>query len=208
MSDAVKRQAHWEQVYTSKAEHEVSWFQEDPSMSLDLIHASGVGLNASIIDIGAGESRLVDFLLHEKYQQLSVLDVAESALRKTIARLGSRASQVRWITTDVTTWEPDEAAYDLWHDRAAFHFLTERPAYEAYVSRLLKALRPSGHFIIGTFALDGPEMCSGLGVARHDANSLGAVLGSSFELIETRRHEHPTPLGRTQQFQFSWFRRV
>jgi SAM-dependent methyltransferase len=205
--DATERQAHWENVYTTKAEDEVSWFQEKPTNWLEFIHASGVGKNAAIIDVGGGEARLVDVLLDEGYTDIAILDLSEKALAVTKARLGHSAAQVRWIVADVTSWEP-ERTYDLWHDRAAFHFLTEPADRDAYVARLLKALRPGGHLIIGTFALDGPQRCSGLPVVRYNAMSLGQTLGPSFELVETQNHEHHTPMDRIQRFQFSWFRRI
>lgn len=205
--DATERQAHWENVYTTKTEGEVSWFQKKPTNSLEFIHASGVGKNAAIIDVGGGEARLVDVLLDEGYTDIAILDLSEKALAVTKARLGHSAAQVRWIVADVTSWEP-ERTYDLWHDRAAFHFLTEPADRDAYVARLLKALRPGGHLIIGTFALDGPQRCSGLPVVRYNAMSLGQTLGPSFELVETQNHEHHTPMDRIQRFQFSWFRRI
>jgi SAM-dependent methyltransferase len=205
--DVTERQAHWNNVYATKAEDEVSWFQERPTTSLELIHASGIGKDAAIIDVGGGESRLVDALLHEGYNDISVLDVSKEAIATTKARLDQRASRVGWIIADVTGWEPDRD-YDLWHDRAALHFLTEPTERQAYVEQLLKALRPGGHAIISTFALDGPERCSGLPILRYDAASLGEALGLSFELVETRNHEHHTPMDRIQRFQFSWFRRI
>jgi SAM-dependent methyltransferase len=207
MTDTAERRAHWDHVYATKAENEVSWFQKWPTNSLEFIHASGVGKDAAIIDVGGGESRLVDALLDEGYNDISVLDLSEQAIAATKVRLGQRASRVTWIAADVTAWEPDRA-YDLWHDRAAFHFLTEPSDRQAYVDRLLKALRPGGHAIIGTFALDGPERCSGLPIVRYDAASLGETLGPSFELVATRDHEHHTPMDRIQRFQFSWFRRI
>jgi len=204
---APDRQAHWDSVYRAKREDEVSWFQTSPSVSLDLIHAAGVERHASIIDVGGGASRLVDALSEEGFANLTVLDVSEAAMEKTKARLGARATGVTWIVADVTTWQPT-GAYDVWHDRAAFHFLTAPEDRSAYAQRVLQAVRPDGHVIIGTFALDGPERCSGLPVVRHDAESIGHVLGPSFELIETRRHDHQTPMGGSQKFQFSRFQRV
>jgi SAM-dependent methyltransferase len=204
---ASDRRAHWDSVYRTKREDEVSWFQASPSLSLDLIHATGVERHASIIDVGGGASRLVDALSERGFANLNVLDVSEAAMKKTKARLGARATGVTWIVADVTKWEPSRT-YDVWHDRAAFHFLTAPEDRAAYAQRVLRAVRPGGHVIIGTFALDGPERCSGLPVVRHDAESIGHVLGPSFELIETRRHDHQTPVGGSQKFQFSRFQRV
>jgi len=201
------RQAHWENVYETKGENEVSWFQENPTISLDLIDATGVTKAASIIDIGGGASRLVDVLLDRGVAALTVLDLSEKALATAKARLGSKAAKVQWIVADVTKWEGAES-YDVWHDRAAFHFLTEPGDRSAYAERVLRAVRPGGHVIIGTFAPDGPERCSGLPVMRHDAASLGETLGRSFELLESRQHDHQTPMGGIQRFQFSRFRRA
>jgi SAM-dependent methyltransferase len=205
--DGVDRQAHWQSVYGTKAETEVSWFQERASSSLDLIHATGAQASASILDIGGGASRLVDALLDEGFGAVTVLDLSAEALATAQARLGARASTVRWLVADVTTWEPARA-FDVWHDRAAFHFLTDAKDRAAYAERVGRAVRPGGHVIIGTFATDGPERCSGLPVQRHDARSLGEALGSAFELVESRRHDHRTPMGGTQRFQFSRFRRA
>jgi SAM-dependent methyltransferase len=196
-------QAHWDHIYETKAGNELSWFQEHPAISLDLIRATGAKPGAAIIDIGGGKSRLVDALLDEGFCA-SVLDLSGSALAAAKARLGSRSAKVAWITADVTAWEPSET-YDLWHDRAAFHFLTEAAGRQAYAERVAKAVRPGGHVIIGTFAPDGPERCSGLPVQRHDAASIGAVLGERFTLVQSRRRDHVTPAGRTQRFQFSTF---
>lgn len=200
------RQAHWETVYTTKGEAEVSWFQKTPAPSLELIALVGATRPSAIIDIGGGASHLVDHLASEGYEDLTVLDLSAAALTAAKTRIGEKAQQVHWLAADATTWEPSRT-YDVWHDRAAFHFLTSADDQAAYVLRLHRALRRGGHVIIGTFALDGPEKCSGLPVARHDAESLGKALGAEFALIDTRRHEHPTPWGATQRFQFSTFRR-
>ncbi len=201
------RHAHWENVYQTKGERDVSWFQETPEISLDLIRATGVTAEAAIIDIGGGASRLVDALLRQGFQAVTVLDVSEAALEASKARLGPAGAKVSWIVSDVTTWTP-QARYDLWHDRAAFHFLTDPKDRAAYAERVLRAVRPGGHVIIGTFALDGPERCSGLPVVRHDSASLAQALGPHFELLESRSHAHQTPMGTTQRFQFSCFRRT
>ena len=201
------RQAHWESVYTTKTEKEVSWFEESPTISLDLIRSTGAGLDAPIIDIGGGASRLVDALVDDGFEAVTVLDLSKTALARAKARLGRRGTKVRWIVADVTTWETSET-YEVWHDRAAFHFLTEPKDRAAYAERVARAVRPGGQVIIGTFAPDGPERCSGLPVVRHDAASLGEILGSAFELRESRLHAHQTPVGATQRFQFSRFRRT
>ena len=205
MSD-LGRHAHWENVYTTKDEGTVSWFQERPDISVDLIRATGVDASASIIDIGGGASRLVDTLLDVGFKAVTVLDLSEKALATSKARLGARGKHVQWIVADITVWEPSRT-YDVWHDRAALHFLTDPEGRAAYAERVSRAVRPGGHVIIGTFAPDGPERCSGLPVVRHDTATLGELLGNSFELIESRRHDHQTPAGATQKFQFSRFQR-
>jgi trans-aconitate methyltransferase len=199
------RQAHWERVYTTKGENEVSWFQDNPAPSLELIAAVGATPATAIIDIGGGASRLVDGLLAKGFRALAVLDLSGAALKAAKSRLGAPAEKVDWIVADATIWEPTEA-YDIWHDRAAFHFLTEENDRVAYIERMKKALRAGGHAIVATFAPDGPERCSGLRVMRYDAETLGRTLGQEFDLIETRRHSHTTPWGSTQSFQFSVFR--
>lgn len=199
----LQRQNHWQNVYQTKGELDVSWFQETPAISLDLIHATGVKAGAAVIDIGGGASRLVDNLVDEGFA-VSVLDISAKALETSKDRLGPRSSRVGWIVADVTQWRPDKS-YDIWHDRAAFHFLAGPGDRAAYAACVRSAMRPGGHVVIGTFAPDGPERCSGLPVVRHDAASIGEMLGPSFKLIESRRHDHQTPGGGTQRFQFSRF---
>jgi SAM-dependent methyltransferase len=200
------RQAHWQNVYAKKGENEVSWFQENPAPSLELIAQVGATSASAIIDIGGGASRLVDKLVERGFKDITVLDLSEAALEAAKGRLGGRAAQVHWIVADATVWEPQKA-YDIWHDRAAFHFLTEDRDRAAYVARLEGALEVGGYAVIATFALDGPERCSGLPVVRYDPVSLGQTLGRAFQLVDTRRHAHATPWGSNQSFQFSVFRR-
>jgi SAM-dependent methyltransferase len=202
----VSRKSHWENVYTTKGESEVSWFQEDPAPSLELIALAGLSAGAAIIDIGGGASRLVDALVERNIGPVTVLDVSAAALDAARKRLGGRAAEVQWVVADITNWEPIRT-YDLWHDRAAFHFLTDPADRSAYVARLKKAVKRGGHVVIGTFALDGPEKCSGLPIVRYDAAALSAILGTDFKLIDARRHDHATPWGAVQRFQFSTFRR-
>jgi len=200
------RQAHWRKVYKEKGEKQVSWFQEKPAISLELIHGIGVKQNSAIIDIGGGASRLVDVLVRDGYRDLTVLDLSDDAVAITRSRLAERAVLVKWIVADMTEWEPSRE-YDLWHDRAAFHFLTEAADRAAYLDRMRQAIRPGGHAIIATFAIDGPDRCSGLPVMRYDATLLSAALGRAFALIGTRRQDHTTPTGGVQRFLFSVFRR-
>jgi trans-aconitate methyltransferase len=198
MSD---RTAHWQTVYTTKAETEVSWHQDEPATSLRLIREAGAGPSSRIIDIGGGASRLVDALLTAGHGALTVLDISEAALAAARARLGAAAATVDWIAADVTRWRP-QASYDVWHDRAAFHFLTDAADGEAYVARLRSAVVPGGAVIIGTFAVDGPEKCSGLPVVRYDAQSLAGTLGTGFVLQDSCTEAHRTPWGAVQKFQF------
>ncbi len=200
------RSTHWDNVYATKGEAEVSWFQDSPTISLEMIRAANPDHGAAIIDIGGGASRLVDALLQDGYRDVAVLDLSANALDAAKKRIGGAGSIVDWIVADATTWQPAKA-YDVWHDRAAFHFLTEPRDRAAYVERLRAALTPGGQVIIGTFAPDGPEKCSGLPVQRHDSASLAAELGPGFELVETRSETHHTPWDSTQAFQFSRFRR-
>ena len=203
MSD---RTTHWQNVYATKGEAEVSWFQDSPAISHEMIRTASPNYDAAIIDIGGGASRLVDALLQDGYRDLAVLDLSANALDAAKKRIGAAASAVDWIVADATTWRPVKS-YDVWHDRAAFHFLTDPRDRAAYVERLRFAVAPSGHVVIATFALDGPEKCSGLPVQRHDSASLSAELGREFELVETRSEIHHTPWQSTQAFQFSRFRR-
>lgn len=200
------RQAHWEHVYVTKGENEVSWFQQDPAPSLELIAQVGATHKSPIVDIGGGASRLVDHLVEEGFEDITVLDLSGAALEAARQRMGAGGDRVHWIVADVTAWEPAKA-YDVWHDRAAFHFLTEENDRAAYVACLTQAVKAGGHAIIATFALDGPEKCSGLPVARYESTGLAQVLGAKFRLIDSRRHEHATPWGSPQMFQFSVFRR-
>jgi trans-aconitate methyltransferase len=202
MSD-VDRQSQWETVYLTKSAKEVSWFEDTPDLSLSLLREAGLNPSLAVIDVGGGTSRLVDALVASGQAHLTVLDLSATALVIAKARL-SATDRVKWVVSDVTTWTPDRQ-YDLWHDRAAFHFLTSPDDQRAYVGVLSAALKPGGAAIIGTFAPDGPEKCSGLPVVRHDADSLQAVLGERFTLLSTRRHDHTTPWGSVQKYQFSTF---
>jgi SAM-dependent methyltransferase len=201
------QRTHWENVYENKGEREVSWFQESPAPSLDLIALTGATKSSAIVDIGGGASRLVDALLATGHQDVTVLDLSSAALAAARERLGRDADQVKWIAADVTAWCP-ATKYDVWHDRAAFHFLNAPEEQAAYIERLRQGLKVGGYAIIGTFALDGPEKCSGLPVTRHSADTIGALLGSAFTLKDTRRHQHKTPWESVQNFQFSTFLRI
>ncbi|MGO4573205.1 class I SAM-dependent methyltransferase [Microvirga sp. 2TAF3] len=199
----VDRRSHWENIYSAKGESQVSWFENTPDLSLCLLREAGLNPSLAVIDIGGGASRLVDALVAAGQVHVTVLDLSATALNIAKARLAA-PDRVTWIVSDVTTWMPDRQ-YDLWHDRATFHFLTLPEDRHAYVDVLSTALKPGGAAVIGTFAPDGPEKCSGLPVVRYDAESLQAVLGKRFKLLSTRRHDHTTPWGSVQKFQFSTF---
>lgn len=204
MSDT--REQHWQGVYTSKAEDAVSWFELNPDTSLALLDTAGLEISHAVVDIGGGASRLVDALQGRHQAWVTVLDLSAAALDTARRRLAPDAP-VDWVVSDVTQWTPHRH-YDVWHDRAAFHFLTQVDEQAAYADVLGQALRPGGVAVIGTFAPDGPEKCSGLPVARHDSASLSHILGPGFTLIDARRHDHQTPWGSVQHFQFSSFRRL
>ena len=192
--------AHWEQVYETKPTNAVSWFQEHARQSVQLIRHTGVGRDAAIIDVGGGASTLVDDLLAEGCCNLTVLDLSEAALTAAKARLGELANRVAWITGDITTVALQRHAYDVWHDRAVFHFLTSPGDRAAYLRAVLHSVKPGGFVIVATFAEDGPEKCSGLPVMRYSADSLHAEFGASFRLVEQEREEHHTPFGTVQKF--------
>ena len=202
-----KRQTHWNDVYATKGADKVSWFQPRAEMSMRLIEAAGATTDSAIIDIGGGSSVLIDHLLDAGFVDVTVLDISERALIGSKNRLGARAAEVHWIIADILAWSPARA-YDIWHDRAVFHFLTGQRDRAAYRATLLKGLRPRGAAIIGTFAEDGPERCSGLPVHRWSADALAAELGSEFRLIEAFREDHRTPGGAVQPFTWARFERV
>ena len=203
--DIRERKAHWEQVYATKAENEVSWFQETAATSLGLIDHDDVPTDSAIIDIGGGASRLADNLLDKGYTDVSVLDVSAHALDAARARLGDDARAIHWIVADITQWTPPRR-YDVWHDRAVLHFLTDESERAAYRAALQQGLKPGGLVIIGSFALDGPEKCSGLTVQRYSPVTLADFLGKEFTPLDHRSETHKTPWHSEQKFQFSRFR--
>src|SRR5574340_193505 len=199
---------HWEKVYSTKATDAVSWFQPRADCSLGLISAAGVGRDASVIDVGGGASTLVDDLLANGFTNVTVLDLSAAALAAARERLGSRASGVRWIEADITSAELPANQFDVWHDRAVFHFLTAPEDRAAYVRAVFRSVKPGGHVIVATFAEDGPAQCSGLPVMRYRADELHAEFGESFSLLDHRKEAHHTPSGTVQQFVYCYCRRV
>ncbi len=202
----VERKEHWDVVYGEKSEAQLSWYQDDPRLSLELIEMSGATANSSVIDIGGGTSRLASSILAMGLHDITVLDLSQVALDIARNRLGQACETVKWISADITSWVPDRH-YDLWHDRAVFHFLVDPAEQAAYLKSLRRGVSVGGHVIIATFAPDGPEKCSGLQVARYSPSDLSRLMQESFELIAHRHHLHQTPLGKRQSFQFSLFRR-
>lgn len=199
---------HWERVYSTKATDAVSWFQPRADLSLRLIGETGVPVSASIIDVGGGASTLVDDLLARGYSGLTVLDLSAAALSATRQRLGVRAEQVHWIEASITEYELPLHAYDVWHDRAVFHFLTSVEDRRAYVENSLRAIKPGGHLVIATFADNGPSKCSGLVVRRYSVEDLHAEFGESFTLIWYEHEVHRTPSGSEQQFVYCYCRKA
>lgn len=198
---------HWNAVYSDKTEDELSWHHDEPSVALDLMKQVGFSKGSAVIDIGAGTSRLMDRLIDLGLGNLSALDLSESAIATTRARLGERETRVNWIVDDITKWEPTQT-YDIWHDRAVFHFLVNTTDRLAYIQRLSQSVVAGGHAIIATFAPDGPEKCSGLTVTRYSPVSLTETLGADFSLVAHQFYLHHTPWGSPQSFQYSLLRRA
>ena len=196
---------HWENVYETKNPDQVSWTQKKPQTSLDIINSFGMKKNASIIDVGGGDSNLVDYLLEEGYENITVLDISEKALERAKQRLGAKAGKVKWIVTDVTAFEPPES-YDIWHDRAAFHFLTSSDQVSNYLRITGKYV--NNFMVLGTFSTNGPLKCSGLEIQQYDENSLPKKFKTSFEKIKCITEDHITPFNTTQNFIFCSFRKL
>lgn len=191
---------HWENVYRTKQPDAVSWFQEHATQALEIIRTVGTSLTTNVIDVGGGASTLVDDLLRSGLRNVSVLDLSECALDVARKRLGFAGNSVTWISGDVCTVNLPDQRYDIWHDRAVFHFLTNPVARAAYVHQVMKSVKPGGHVIVATFSPDGPEQCSGLPVARYAPGELHQEFGPSFELLEHMSEEHKTPWGAVQHF--------
>ena len=198
--------AHWEEVYSTKPATEVSWFQEHSDVSLGLIQRTGVGKGGTIIDVGGGASKLVDDLLAQGYSDVTVLDISASALSVARQRLGARASKVVWLEADITTVALPYHRFDVWHDRAVFHFLTEADERERYVQAVRHSVKPGGHVIVAAFGPDGPLHCSGLPVMRYSPDQLHDEFGAPFELVDHTNEAHRTPFGTVQQFIYCYCR--
>jgi len=193
-------ETHWEKIYREKAPDAVSWYRPHLETSLALIEKAAPERGASIVDVGGGESTLVDDLLAGGYQNITVVDVSQTAIDVTKKRLGPASDRVKWITANIANAEFPANAYDLWHDRAVFHFLTAMEQRVAYVRQVVRAVKPGGHVLVSTFGPEGPTKCSGLEVVRYDVESLHAAFGLRFRLLDSIKELHNTPFGSTQQF--------
>jgi SAM-dependent methyltransferase len=202
MSKAAKH--HWEKVYKTKSPDQLSWTQDFPKTSLDFIHSFGLKKTAKVLDVGGGDSKLVDHLLNEGFENITVLDISAKALEKAKRRLGDKAKKVNWVVSDVTEFHPD-TTFDIWHDRATFHFLTTKEQVEKYIDTARKTVR--GYLTIGTFSDSGPTKCSGLDVKQYNEDTLTAELKNGFDKIKCIREDHTTPFDTKQNFLFCSFRR-
>lgn len=202
----MQSKAHWEQVYATRGAEEVSWFQPHATRSLELIGEARLPKDAPIIDVGGGASTLVDDLLADGYDNLTVLDLSPAALAAARSRLGTRAASVHWLEANILDAGLAAQAYQLWHDRAVFHFLTTTGERRAYVDAVRHALKPGGLLIIATFAEDGPDRCSGLPAMRYSAEALHAAFGEPFQLLRQARETHRTPAGHEQKFVYCLMR--
>ena len=195
---------HWEKIYQTKAPDAVSWYRPHLETSIALIERTEAGYSSAIIDVGGGESTLADDLLARGYQNITVLDISETAIDVCRNRMGAAAGRIHWLVADVTRTELPTSTYDVWHDRAVFHFLTEPEQRAAYVRNVARSVRRDGHVIVSTFGLDGPTKCSGLDIVRYDADSLHDQFGARFRLVESSKELHRTPFGTTQQFLYCY----
>ncbi len=203
----MEKKTHWETIHRTKAPAQVSWYQNHPVLSLDFIQRTGVDKSCHIIDIGGGISTLADDLLREGFTQITVLDISGAALGIAQQRLGGLASQVAWLEADITQAHLPYQAYDVWHDRAVFHFLTQPQDRQRYVQAVYHALKKGGHVIVATFAPDGPSRCSGLEVMHYDPDCLHDEFGDEFRLIDSAREAHVTPFGTEQKFIYCYCRK-
>ncbi|HEX9330374.1 MAG TPA: class I SAM-dependent methyltransferase [Anaerolineales bacterium] len=198
---------HWEHIYETKAPTRVSWYQEHAQFSLQYIWNTGIQKTDHIIDVGGGASTLVDDLIAGGFEQITILDISATALKLARERLGSRAANVHWIEADITQAQLPFQVFDVWHDRAVFHFLTQASDRQRYIDTVRHAVRPGGHVIVATFASDGPDHCSGLEVVRYSSNGLHNEFGDGFTLLDSTREAHHTPFGTEQKFIYCYCRK-
>ena len=199
---------HWEHIYETKAPTRVSWYQEHAQFSLQYIWNTGIQKTDHIIDVGGGASTLVDDLIADGFEQITILDISATALKLARERLGKRAANVHWLEADITQAQLPFQVFDVWHDRAVFHFLMQASDRQRYIDTVRHAVRPGGHVIIATFAPDGPDHCSGLEVVRYSSNSLHHEFGDDFTLLDSTREVHHTPFGTEQKFIYCYCRKA
>ena len=197
---------HWEKVFATKRENEVSWFQPYPATSMAFVDEFGLKAGSAIIDIGGGDSRFAEALIQKGFSNVHVLDISSNAIARARERLGEKASLVRWIVSDVTEFDP-EKQYDFWHDRAAFHFLTSEESIKKYLEVAARAVKPGGFLVLGTFSENGPQKCSGLEIRQYNEAKLRSLFEKAFQPVRCFTEEHTTPSGATQDFQFCSFQR-
>lgn len=203
----MNKKTHWERVYETKSNRQVSWFREHLDNSLRMILQTKVGKDAAIIDVGGGSSTLADDLLEHGFADVSVLDISAKALEKSKARLGKRAAQIEWIEADITQVSLPDNHYDVWHDRAVFHFLTDAEDRRKYVELVMRSLKVGGHIIVASFGENGPNKCSGLEVVRYSPETMHNEFGGGFKLVKSLNETHETPFGTTQEFVYCYCRK-
>jgi SAM-dependent methyltransferase len=202
---SISNKLHWEKIYETKTPDQVSWTQEIPEISLEFIHSIGLSKNASIIDIGGGDSIFVDHLLDMGFINITILDISSTAIERAKKRLGSRAEKINWIVSDINEYIP-HSNFDLWHDRAAFHFLTNELEIKKYLDTVNKYV--NGYLILGTFSENGPQKCSGLDIKNYSTDQLSKCFIEAFTTIQCKNHDHVTPFGTTQNFSFCCFKHI
>ncbi|MFC4510224.1 class I SAM-dependent methyltransferase [Flavobacterium buctense] len=198
--------SHWENVFATKNPNEVSWTQKYPKTSMDYLESLNLSKTANIIDVGGGDSNLVDALLEKGYENIWVLDISEFALERAKKRLGDKANSVHWIVSDITVFKP-EVVFDFWHDRAVFHFLTEQESIDKYTAIVNTAIADNGNFLLGTFSENGPLKCSGLEIKQYSENTMKQTFKERFEAIKCFTENHTTPFDTVQNFQFCGFKK-
>jgi ubiquinone/menaquinone biosynthesis C-methylase UbiE len=208
MERAMDKKNHWETVYRTKSDRQVSWFREHLDNSLQMILSTNAGKDAAVIDVGGGSSTLADDLLEHGFVDLSVLDISAAALEKSKVRLGEKAKNVEWIEADITEASMAENRYDVWHDRAVFHFLTAPEDRRKYVELVMRSLKIGGHIIVASFGENGPAKCSGLDVVRYTPETMHDEFGDEFKLIKSLNEKHETPFGTTQEFIYCYCRKT
>ena len=204
----MNKKTHWENVYETKSDRQVSWYREHLDNSLRLIAGTKAGREAAIIDVGGGSSTLADDLLENGYADLTVLDISAAAMEKSRARLGEKAARIEWLEADITQAALPADRFDIWHDRAVFHFLTAPEDRRKYVRQVMRSLKPGGHLIVASFGLNGPQKCSGLDVVRYSPETMHDEFGGKFALIRSLNETHATPFGTTQEFVYCYCRKL